>query len=129
MGSWSAVADLLDLLATQGPSFGLCEVFWPSGDPSFPTFLKEVGHPLQFRMVLSCWDPLFSAVPSSLTILLILFLTRSIVYKTYYLVWKTLVIDDCPDILTAQCFDTISSTATQYIYIYIHKFLNDLKFE
>ena len=52
-GSRSAVADLLDLLATQGPSFGLtlnlkkCEVFWPSGDPSFPTFLQEVSRPLQ----------------------------------------------------------------------------------
>ena len=51
--SRSAVADLLNLLATQGPSFGLtinlkmCEVFWPSGDPSFPTFPKEVGRPLQ----------------------------------------------------------------------------------
>ena len=96
VGSCSAVADLLDLLATQGPSFGFtlnlkkCEVFWPSGDSSFPTFPQEVNCPLQILDGVELLGSLFSAVSSSLMILLIPFLTRFIVYKTYYLGWKIL---------------------------------------
>ena len=44
VGLRSAVSSLLDRLLVKGPSYGLllnlqkCEVFWPSGDPSFPEF-------------------------------------------------------------------------------------------
>ena len=44
VGQRSAVASLLELVKSKGPDYGLeinmskCEVFWPSGDPSFPEF-------------------------------------------------------------------------------------------
>jgi len=82
VGSRTAVAKLL---STHGPSFGLslylkkCEVFWPSGDQSFPSFPQEVSRSL---VVLSYWVLLFLVVISFLMILLILFLIRFNFYKT-----------------------------------------------
>ena len=48
VGLCSVVSSLLDRLLVKGPSYGLllnlqkCEVFWPSGDPSFPEFPDSV---------------------------------------------------------------------------------------
>ena len=48
VGKRSSVAAFLDLLSSKGSSHGLyinkkkCEVFWPSGDISFPEFPGEV---------------------------------------------------------------------------------------
>ena len=48
VGKRSSVVAFLDLLSSKGPSHGLyinkkkCEVFWPSGDISFPEFPGEV---------------------------------------------------------------------------------------
>ena len=52
-GTRSAVAKLLYLFRIHGPSFDLtlnlnkCEVFWPSGDPTFQNFSPEVCRTLQ----------------------------------------------------------------------------------
>ena len=52
-GTRPAMAELLKLFCKHGPSFGLtlnlkkCEVFWPSGDSTFPDFPPEVCRPLQ----------------------------------------------------------------------------------
>ena len=48
VGKRSSVASFLDLLSSKGPAHGLyinmkkCEVFWPSGDNSFPEFPPKV---------------------------------------------------------------------------------------
>ena len=48
VGSRPAIAHLLDILLSRGPSFGLhvnvnkCEIFWPSGDQDFPEFDPEI---------------------------------------------------------------------------------------
>ena len=50
-----------------------CEIFWPSGDPTFQNFLRFVI-PYRFLMVWSCWMRLV-LVPNTLIILLLLFST------------------------------------------------------
>ena len=53
VGTRPAMVELLELFRTHGPSFGLtlnlkkCEIFWPSGDPTFQDFPPEICHPLQ----------------------------------------------------------------------------------
>ena len=48
VGSRTAVSSLLNKLSLVGPSHGLllnmnkCEVFWPTGDASFPEFPAEI---------------------------------------------------------------------------------------
>ena len=51
VGTRPAVAELLELFRTHGPSFGLtlnlkCEIFWPSGDPTFQDIPPEICRPL-----------------------------------------------------------------------------------
>jgi len=48
VGTRSSLLSLLSLFTSRGPDFGLhlnlskCELFWPSGDPTFPEFPSDI---------------------------------------------------------------------------------------
>ena len=93
-GTRPAMAELLKLFCKHGPSFGLtlnlkkCEVFWPSGDSTFPDFPPEVCRPLQSSNGVELLGAPILEVQSILTFLLLLSLTRSNVCRTCCLSWR-----------------------------------------
>ena len=48
VGQRSTIASMLEMVRSKGPSYGLqlnmskCEVFWPTGDPTFPEFPSTI---------------------------------------------------------------------------------------
>ena len=48
VGQRSTIASMLDMVRSKGPSYVLqlnmskCEVFWPTGDPTFPEFPSTI---------------------------------------------------------------------------------------
>ena len=91
-GTRPAMAELLKLFCKHGPSFGLtlnlkkCEVFWPSGDSTFPDFPPEVCRPLQSSNGV---ELLGAPIFGSSEYFDFLSLTRSNVCRTCCLSWRT----------------------------------------
>ena len=97
VGTRSGLASFLQMLVRHGPSFGLypnlskCEVFWPSGNQSFPEFPSSVTRISLLQkegaafLVPLCGDPLIISCH-----LLARLSIRWLLFRTVLRVWGTL---------------------------------------